>query len=131
MLEDTLRATNYKAARDQNKSMTVNNSTRAYHPPEKKNLQGNHYSKHSPLKSFNMPSQAQIKSNLAVSNVIGVNTTSAFFSAKNRKIYDIYNTKSIQKKKELSCKTSIIPKKSLLKKGSPDMNIDRLINMSQ
>lgn len=36
-----------------------------------------------------------IKNNLAVSNTIGQNTTTAFFSAKNRKIYDIYNTKSI------------------------------------
>lgn len=43
MLDDTFRAMADKAQRDQNKSMTVNHSVRAHAPPEKKNLQGNHY----------------------------------------------------------------------------------------
>ncbi len=38
--------------------------------------------------------------NFSVSHAIGVNTKENFFSSKNRKLYDIYNTKSIQKKIE-------------------------------
>jgi hypothetical protein len=43
MLDDTFRAVADKAHREQNKSMTLNNSVRTHAPPEKKNLQGNHY----------------------------------------------------------------------------------------
>ena len=121
MLDDTFRAMAEKTIRDKNKSMTLNNSVRAHALPEKKNLQGNHY---------NMPSQANLKQNLSISNTIGQNTTTAFFSAKNRKIYDIYNTKSIQKKKEMSSNSNTIPRKKSNKEGS-NINVDRLINMSQ